>query len=123
MTDTGSSRAIGLAAESQAQGYLERQGLKLLTRNYRCPHGELDLIMTDGRSTVFVEVRLRRNRRFGSGADSIDARKQGKLTAAALHYLQRHPVQAQRPARFDVISIGAGDNDAAIDWITDAFGI
>src|SRR5690606_15144796 len=65
----------GESAERRAERYLRAQGLRLLDRNYHSPHGEIDLIMQDGATLVFVEVRLRSNPRFGSGADSIDHRK------------------------------------------------
>lgn len=106
----------GEAAEQLAEQYLQAQGLRLRRRNYRSPHGEIDLIMQDGTTLVFVEVRLRSNPRFGSGAESVDARKQLRLQRTAEHYLQR---QSNTPAcRFDVVSLnGRGD----IHWIPDAF--
>lgn len=107
----------GEAAERRAEQYLRAQGLRLQRRNYRSPHGEIDLIMRDGTTLVFVEVRLRSNRRFGSGADSIDRRKQQRLQRTAEHYLQR---QQNLPAcRFDVVSL---DGEGDIHWIPDAFG-
>lgn len=109
--------ARGRAAEEQACRFLRRRGLRLVTRNYRCAAGELDLVMDDGRHLVFVEVRLRTNPRFGSGADSIGSRKQARLIAAALHYLQHH--RCRQPCRFDVVSIGPAPDD--IHWIRDAF--
>lgn len=107
----------GDAAERIAEQYLRTQGLRLHRRNYRSPYGEIDLIMRDGATLVFVEVRLRSNPRFGSGADSIDFRKQKRLQRTAEHYLQR---QRSVPAcRFDVVSL---DGDGDIHWIPDAFG-
>ena len=113
----------GQAAEAQACRYLTDQGLKLITRNYRCRHGEIDLIMRDGRGVVFVEVRYRGNRRFADGAETIDHRKQSKLTATALHYLQSHPDAAARPARFDVVAIGPNSGEQQVHWIPNTFGI
>lgn len=113
----------GPAAETQACRYLLAQGLELVTRNYRCRHGEIDLIMREGRSLVFVEVRYRGNRRFGGGSETVDHRKQSKLAAAALHYLQRHPDAAARPARFDVVAIAPGQGENHLHWIPNAFGI
>ena len=63
------------------------QGLSLLTRNFRSRLGEIDLIMDDGQSLVFVEVRYRRGNAFGSGAESVNRRKQARITACAQHYL------------------------------------
>jgi putative endonuclease len=112
---------IGTAAESLACDYLQQCGLTLLARNYRAPPGELDLIMQDHDHMVFVEVRFRRNHRYGSGADSVNATKQGKLIKTALYYLQRHPKMAKHPVRFDVVSISAIDGQPKIDWIKNAF--
>lgn len=111
-------REHGRRAEQRACDYLCEHGLDLIETNYRCRFGEIDLVMRDGPCTVFVEVRLRRNPAFGGGLASVDRRKQGKLIAAAKHYLQsRRGVDA---ARFDVIALGAGGD--AIEWIKDAFG-
>ncbi len=121
MAKKPSSIQIGNAAETLACDYLQQHGLALLERNYRAPHGELDLIMRDQNQTVFVEVRYRRNHRFGSGADSIQSAKQGKLLKTALYYLQHHPKLAKRPVRFDVVSISTMQGQPEIDWIKDAF--
>jgi len=112
---------IGTAAESLACDYLQQQGLDLLARNFRAPFGELDLIMQDHDYMVFVEVRFRRNHRYGSGADSVHAVKQDKLIKTALYYLQQHPRLAKRPVRFDVVSISIMDKRPQVDWIKDAF--
>ncbi len=115
----------GQQAETVALTYLQQQGLRLITRNYRCRRGEIDLIMQHHDSIVFIEVRYRRNRDFGGADSSVDRRKQDKLIMSALHYLQRDRQAAKRPARFDVIAIHA-DRDAAtqadnIQWIQNAF--
>lgn len=116
--------AIGQAAEDLACRYLQDQGLHLIERNYRCKRGEIDLVMRDTSSVVFVEVRYRRNHRFGSGAESVDRHKQAKLTATALHYLQSNKAAAKSPARFDVVSVsvqGKSAHTAEIQWIKNAF--
>lgn len=112
---------IGAAAEALACDYLQQHGLVLLARNYRVPQGELDLIMQEHDHIVFVEVRFRRNHRYGSGAESVHTAKQGKLIKTALYYLQQHPKLAKRPVRFDVVSISIIDAQPRIDWIKDAF--
>ena len=121
MPDPAPISNSGKAAEERACAYLNTQGLQLLTRNYHCRRGEIDLVMRHGQYLVFIEVRYRRSARFGSAAESVDGRKQGRLLAAAQHYLQQHRVQTQ-PCRFDVVAITAdrGDN-SAIQWIQDAF--
>lgn len=106
----------GESAERQAERHLRAHGLKLRTRNYRSPFGEIDLIMQHGDTLVFIEVRQRRNPNFGSGADTVDLRKQRRLQRTAEHYLQRQ--RRIPPCRFDVVSLnGAGD----IHWIPGAF--
>ncbi|MEQ6340648.1 MAG: YraN family protein [Gammaproteobacteria bacterium] len=112
----------GGEAEDLACRYLLERGLQLVERNYHCPCGEIDLVMRHAGSLVFVEVRYRRSARFGSGAESIDRRKQAKLTATALHYLQSHRAAAKCPARFDVISISPGAQHDEVLWIQNAFG-
>ena len=111
----------GNAAENLALEHLQSQGLELLTRNYRCRQGEIDLIMQDHSGLVFVEVRYRAGNSHGGALQSVDFRKQSKIILAALHYLQHHPA----PARFDVIGVSgdlSGKGDLArIDWIRNAF--
>lgn len=116
------SRIIGKEWESEALARLEASGLELLDRNYRCRMGELDLVLRDGDSVVFAEVRFRRSSDFGSGAESVGPRKRGRLIAAAQHYLQRHPRLADRPCRFDVIAIGPGASPQ-VEWIRNAFSL
>jgi len=116
-----SHAATGKQAETSACKYLQAQGLTLVERNYLCKRGEIDLIMRDKHSTVFVEVRYRRNDRFGNGAESVDWRKQAKLLATAEHYLQQHPKAAQNACRFDVVAITTENGQQTIDWIVDAF--
>ena len=114
------SRDIGLAAEQRAKSYLQQQGLSWVASNYQTRFGEIDLIMDDRDCLIFVEVRYRRQARFGSGAESVDPRKQARLIACARHYLQHHPRAVQRPCRFDVVAIDGGSKPA-IEWIADAF--
>jgi len=95
----------GKSAEEFAKQYLQRHGLTLVGQNYRCKYGEIDLIMRDKNTTVFVEVRFRKSQRYGSGAESVDHHKQRKLLATASHYLQSHADAAKRPCRFDVMSL------------------
>jgi putative endonuclease len=109
--------SAGTAAEDRGLAWLEAQGLRLVERNFRCRVGEIDLVMRDGATTVFVEVRLRSAPGFGSAAETVSWAKQRRLSAAARHYLQRHPDAARRPCRFDVLAI-TGER---IDWIENAF--
>ena len=115
MPRTG-SQVKGQAAEDLALRFLRSRGLDLVKRNYRCRGGEIDLVMRDGHHCVFVEVRYRREQRFGSPLDTVDGAKQRRLTIAASHFLARH---GNVPARFDVVAITG--EPPRIEWIRDAF--
>jgi putative endonuclease len=107
----------GADAEDLALGYLLRQGLRLKTRNYTCRLGEIDLVLLDGATVVFVEVRQRSHRTFGGAAESITARKRDKLVATARYFLAHQ--RGLPPCRFDAVLV---DGDGRIEWIRDAFG-
>lgn len=112
----------GRAAEDVARAYLERQGLELLAANVRTRGGELDLVMLEGETLVFVEVRYRRSTRYGGAAASVDYRKQRKLLAAAALFLRWQPAFGNRRMRFDVVAVqpdAAGR--MACEWLRDAF--
>ncbi len=111
--------AQGIAAEALACHYLEAQGLSLVMRNFRCRWGELDLIMRDNEQLVFVEVRSRRNTRYGTPAESITHAKQQRLLRAAAFYLQHQRLNLS--CRFDVVAIVQPDGNAQVEWIRDAF--
>ncbi len=113
----------GELAEQDACQFLIEQKLKLICKNYHCCFGEIDLIMQDEQSLVFVEVRYRKHNQFGSGAESITISKQRKLIKTASYYLQQTPGSSQFAARFDVVSMSADTNsqNSKIDWIKDAF--
>ena len=108
----------GALAEQWAARYLQKQGLKLIEQNYRSRFGEIDLIMQDGTTLVFVEVRLRRNGDFGGAAASIDIHKQQRIIRTSQQYLSS---LARTPAcRFDAVLLGdAQGNDA--QWLKNAF--
>ncbi len=108
----------GKRAEESACEHLCSQGLTVVEKNYRCRAGEIDLIMEDGSTLVFVEVRYRSSRRFGGSAESIDRRKKERIIRTASHYLQHHPRLATRPARFDVVLL---EPPKQVFWIKDAF--
>ncbi len=110
----------GAWAENLACRHLLDHGLRLVTRNYRCRHGEIDLVMRDGSTIAFIEVRLRNRTDFGSGAESVDIRKQARLLSSAEHYLQRHATLLA-DCRFDVVSILQSGNTQQLEWIRNAF--
>ena len=108
---------LGLAAEKLAATFLLNHGLKLIAQNYHCRFGEIDLIMLDGKTLVFTEVRLRKNSQFGGAGASITAQKMQKLILTAQHYLQTH---GEQPCRFDAILMDTLDAKS-IQWVRNAF--
>ena len=108
---------FGREAEDTAFEYLRKQGLSKIERNYRCRFGEIDLIMRDDETVVFVEVRMRSSSRFGGALESIDARKKQKLLTTARHYMAARG--GIPDCRFDAVLL---NGDSQIEWIRDAFG-
>jgi putative endonuclease len=114
----GATNLAGARAEEAAMRHLSRAGLVPLVRNWRCRHGEIDLIARDGDTVVFVEVRMRRGPGlFGGAAESITFAKRSRLLAAARLFLSR---MREAPCRFDVMLMDEADGER-IEWIRDAF--
>jgi putative endonuclease len=109
----------GSDAEQAAASFLQNHNLVLITQNYRCRFGEIDLIMRDQTTLVFVEVRMRANETFGGAAASITPAKQAKLLRAARHYLSG--LNVEPACRFDAVLL-SGNNGQNIEWIQNAFG-
>ena len=106
----------GIDAESVAARFLEARGLVVVTRNYRCRFGEIDVVARDASTLVFVEVRLRTSSICGGAAHSIDYRKQRKLLNTARHYLSRLRIEPR--CRFDAILLD-GLDPPRIEWLRD----
>jgi len=112
----------GVAAENVARRYLENKGLTLVTTNFHCKLGEIDLIMKHRTTLVFVEVRYRSNETYGSGLDSINHKKQKKIVRTAQYYLQQGYGNRLPSCRFDAIDVkGDLSNTPQCDWISNAF--
>ena len=105
--------ASGRHAEDRALAYLQQRGLQLVTRNYSCRCGEIDLVMRDAAALVFVEVRSRSQSRYGGAAASIGPAKQQRLWRTAEHYLLR--ISRPPVCRFDVVAI----DGQALTWLRD----
>ncbi|MFL0810800.1 MAG: YraN family protein [Agarilytica sp.] len=116
-TNKNKIKSSGEQAEDLALEYLEQNKLRTLTRNYRCKLGEIDLIMKDAETLVFVEVRYRKNDHFGSALDSVDNRKQNKVLKAAQCYMSENKTSPEQAIRFDVIGITGSETQ----WIKNAF--
>ena len=110
---------IGRDAEQRASDFLGAAGLSIVTRNYRCRMGELDIVASNGNTLVIAEVRCRSSANFGGAAASVTPRKQQRIVRASRHLLARHPALARYPVRFDVLVVPA--NGADIEWLRGAF--
>jgi putative endonuclease len=111
----------GVRAEELCAELLRSAGLRVLARNWRCRHGEIDLVAEEDGTLVFAEVRYRRDGRFGGAAESVTAAKQARLIAAARLYLRRRADARPEPAcRFDVLLLDALEA-RSIQWIRNAF--
>jgi putative endonuclease len=116
------TRTVGDAAEQLAHQYLQDRGLEPVERNYRCRHGEIDLVMLDDDCLVFVEVRFRSPGAFSSAALTVDRTKQNKLVRTAEMFLAMRPGYSSHKARFDVIGVDGGRNrPGRVEWVRDAF--
>ena len=111
-------RKTGSEWEAAVEAWLCRAGLRPLARNYFCRYGEIDLIMRDGDSVVFIESRYRNS---GDGVASVGASKRTRLLRAASMYLQANPAFANAPCRFDVVGCRGTPDKPAFDWVKGAF--
>ncbi|OOR95896.1 YraN family protein [Haemophilus paraphrohaemolyticus] len=121
LSKLSNKRSQGSLYEQKARAYLETQGLKFIAANQTFKCGELDLVMADGDTVVFVEVRQRKSNRFGSAVESIDYRKQQKWLNAANMWLFTKRKQSLDTAkcRFDVVAF-EGDNPPL--WLPNFLG-
>lgn len=120
------AQKLGFNAEAIAAKHLQTRGFRLVEQNYRSRWGEIDLIMANTQTLIFVEVRYRSRSDFGSAADSIDRRKQQRISRTALCYVQENNLDEKIAMRFDVVLIEnenkhTSSNNAKISWIEDAF--
>jgi len=113
-------QVIGKEVENLVSIYLQQQGLRLVATNYRCKIGEIDLIMSDQGTLVFVEVRYRQNFSYGDGVATVDKNKQHKIKRTAIYYLQNHKLYDEVMCRFDVVAVSGRSKDDFY-WIKDAF--
>ena len=117
---TISTQQIGFVAEKNACSYLQTQGLKLITKNFRCCYGEIDLIMQEGEIIVFVEVRFRAHADYGHGIETLSENKKRCLIKTALFYLQENNLFDKVFCRFDVLGT---DKNQEMLWIQNAFDV
>lgn len=131
MTISIDTKKLGNQIEALVCNYLRQQKLKLIDRNYRCRLGEIDLIMSDQSTLVFIEVRYRQHHHFGSSLESINLIKQKKIIKTAEYYLLSQQLSEKMTCRFDVVGVKPATNklvgsiskldSAQVEWIKNAF--
>jgi len=107
--------------EGVALTYLKKNKLKKIKRNYHCKAGEIDIIMTDKDTLVFIEVKYRKNDDWVSAAESVTKKKQTRIIKAAQMFLLQNKKFEDWNCRFDVMSIQGDKQNPEIDWIQSAF--
>ena len=121
--DRMDTRTIGEEIENEAYRFLLNQNYQLLTRNFHCKFGEIDLIIkSPEEEIVSVEVRYRKNDAFGGATYSITSAKQRKIIKSAAYYLHTYNL-SDSPCRFDVITLEPNNHGKNLEWITDAFQV
>ncbi|HJP37968.1 MAG TPA: YraN family protein [Gammaproteobacteria bacterium] len=111
----------GRTAEKLARRFLTDRGLTVVTTNYHCRYGELDLVMCQAELLIIVEIRYRQQTTFGGPIASIATAKQRKIAIATQHFLRHYPTYRDAPVRFDVVGLTGTLHTPDIDWITGAF--
>ena len=114
--------AAGIPGEDLACRHLREQGFRVLTRNFRCRAGEIDVVARDGACTVFVEVKHRRSASHGAGYESVTTGKRRRLVRAARLYAAKHGL-SESPLRFDVVSIDEGPDGVRVRHDKGAFDV
>lgn len=112
--------ATGRLGEVEAARFLEKNGYKVLERNFRCRYGEIDIVAREGRTIAFVEVKTRGSEAFGTPFASVDARKQKKITLAAHFYIENNKL-SDADLRFDVVGIEKKEGSLTFELVKDAF--
>lgn len=110
-------RAVGARYEALALSYMEAQGMEIVTRNYRCRQGEIDIIAREGKYLLFVEVKYRRDKQAGYPEEAVTMQKQQRIRQVAGCFLYERHLSEDTPVRFDVAAILGED----IRYIRNAF--
>lgn len=113
-------RLLGIKGEKLAADFLREKGYGIISRNFKTPIGEIDIIAKDGKTLVFVEVKTRSDNTFGQPFEAVNYRKREKLKKVALYYLKNNS-KKEASSRFDVLSIEINGGKNKIEHIIDAF--
>lgn len=117
---THGKKGFGNSGEAQALAHLEAHDLRLIAQNFRCDHGEIDLIMQHEQTFVFVEVKHRSDENFATVVEQISSAQCRRIRRAAQYFLLSNKInEHQVQLRFDVIAIV--DNPTQLHWLVDAF--
>lgn len=115
------TQRCGFKAERMAGEFLKKKGFEILCSNFYTRFGEIDLIVEDAKTLIFVEVRYRQQQTLITPAESVDKKKQRKIIKSAINYLHQNPTH--KHCRFDVIAIQPKEGGNEINWIKDAFQV
>jgi len=113
-------KTLGRTGEAAAERYLSKLGYSILDRNYRTRGGEIDLVVSDRDTLVFVEVKTRESERYGEAVQAVTPHKQEQMSKTALAYLQSRNL-GERPCRFDVIALKVEGEKAKLTHYKNAF--
>jgi len=117
-----STKETGDCWELYAEHFLKKNGLVLITKNFHCRQGEIDLVMQDGKCIVFVEVKYRKNNHFGGAISAVTTRKQQKIIKTASFFLHQQRLNEYNTAyRFDIVAIEGDISNPKTDWLQNAF--
>ncbi len=114
-------REIGESLEDFALKFIQNHGLRIVTKNYFCKMGEIDIIARDEQNFVFIEVRYRSSDAFGGSEASVGKKKQRRIILAAAHYLQKNGLNNKTACRFDVVALTGKVTQLKYNWIKGAF--
>jgi putative endonuclease len=121
-TKAKTSRDKGISTEEFAKQYLKQQGLTFIDKNVHCRQGEIDLVMKDDQTLVFVEVKYRKNNHFGGAISAISQSKQQKIKHCVAFYLHKANLNEYNTlCRFDVIALDGDINQPQVTWLKNAF--
>lgn len=116
------SHARGRVTEAFAENYLIQQGLIPIDKNVHCRQGEIDIVMRDGDTFVFVEVKYRKNNHFGSAIEAVSLTKQNKIKHCVAFFFHKANLnEYNTPCRFDVIALEGNINQPQVTWLKNAF--
>ena len=110
-------RNYGMAAEEAAALFLEGKGIRILERNFRSYHGEIDIIALEKETILIVEVKMRRNKECGTPAEAVNLKKQKRICYTLNYYRMKKQLMDTTAVRFDVIEV---DKDLQCHWIKNA---